>query len=72
MLAWKVAQSKLCGQPLHSACGNAGTALCRTDVNIAATDIAAVKQFALDKQVELVVVGPEEPLLKRYCRCIQE
>ena len=62
-LAWKVAQSKLCGQ-LYIAPGNAGTALCGTNVNIAATDIAAVKQFALDKQVELVVVGPEEPLVK--------
>lgn len=62
-LAWKVAQSKLCGQ-LYIAPGNAGTALCGTNVNIAATDIAAVKQFTLDKQIELVVVGPEEPLVK--------
>ncbi|MFT3825719.1 MAG: phosphoribosylamine--glycine ligase [Chitinophagaceae bacterium] len=62
-LAWKVAQSKHYGQ-LYIAPGNAGTALCGTNVNIAATDIAAVKQFALEKQIELVVVGPEEPLVK--------
>jgi phosphoribosylamine--glycine ligase len=62
-LAWKLSQSPKCDQ-LYIAPGNAGTALCGTNVNISATDFDAVKKFVLDKQVGLVLVGPEEPLVK--------
>ncbi|RFM29924.1 phosphoribosylamine--glycine ligase [Deminuibacter soli] len=61
--AWKIARSKHCTQ-LFIAPGNAGTAHCGTNVNIGVNDFAAQKQFCLDNQVNLVLVGPEEPLVK--------
>lgn len=62
-LAWKISQSKLCSQ-LFIAPGNAGTAQCGTNVNVSATDFEAIKKFCLDNKVEMIVVGPEEPLVK--------
>ena len=62
-LAWKLAQSTKCDQ-LYIAPGNAGTALCGTNINLSVTDFDAIKQFVLDKQIGLVLVGPEEPLVK--------
>jgi phosphoribosylamine--glycine ligase len=62
-LAWKLAQSKQCDQ-LFIAPGNAGTALCGKNVAIKATDFDAVKKFVLEQTIGLVVVGPEEPLVK--------
>jgi phosphoribosylamine--glycine ligase len=62
-LAWKISQSAHCSQ-LFIAPGNAGTASCGTNIAIGVNDFAAQKQFCLDNQVELVVVGPEEPLVK--------
>lgn len=62
-LAWKMMQSPLCTQ-LFIAPGNAGTAQCGTNVTIGVNDFAAQKAFCLANNIELVVVGPEEPLVK--------
>jgi phosphoribosylamine--glycine ligase len=62
-LAWKLTQSTKCDQ-LYIAPGNAGTALCGTNINLSVTDFDEIKQFVLDKQIGLVLVGPEEPLVK--------
>lgn len=62
-LAWKIKQSPFCKQ-LYIAPGNAGTALEGTNLPIAVTDFEALKKAIVQKQVDLVVVGPEEPLVK--------
>ncbi len=62
-LAWKIIQSKYCTN-LFIAPGNAGTALCGTNINIDVNDFAAQKTFCLQNNIELIVVGPEEPLVK--------
>ncbi|MBL7888835.1 MAG: phosphoribosylamine--glycine ligase [Bacteroidia bacterium] len=61
--AWKLAQSKKLNK-LFIAPGNAGTASVGTNVNIAATDFDAIKKFVLENDVNMVVVGPEDPLVK--------
>lgn len=61
--AWKIAQSPLCSN-LYIAPGNAGTPQYGTNVNISATDFEGIKTFALAKAIDLVLVGPEEPLVK--------
>ena len=61
--AWKIAQSKAVAK-LFIAPGNAGTAQCGTNVDINLSNFAAVKQFVLTNHINLVVVGPEEPLVK--------
>jgi phosphoribosylamine---glycine ligase len=60
--AWKISQSKQCGR-LFIAPGNSGTATCGTNVPVDPNDFAAVKALALDKNIDMVVVGPEEPLV---------
>ena len=62
-LAWKIAQSPQVGK-LYIAPGNAGTALVGENVDIKATDFNALKEFALAHAVEMVVVGPEDPLVQ--------
>jgi phosphoribosylamine--glycine ligase len=62
-LAWKLVQSPQCDQ-LFIAPGNAGTAQCGTNVALSATDFPAVKEFVLKNGIGLVLVGPEEPLVK--------
>jgi phosphoribosylamine--glycine ligase len=62
-LAWKISQSRHCDQ-LYIAPGNAGTALLGTNVSLKVTDFDGIKAFVLDKAVNMVVVGPEEPLVK--------
>lgn len=62
-LAWKIAQSKLLHQ-LFIAPGNAGTMQVGTNLAISPTDFDAVKQTVLEHKIELVVVGPEDPLVK--------
>ena len=62
-LAWKIAQSEK-GNKLYIAPGNAGTDQCGENVNIKATDFDAIKAFCLDNDVNMVVVGPEDPLVK--------
>jgi phosphoribosylamine--glycine ligase len=61
--AWKMLQSPLCTK-LFVAPGNAGTGSIATNVNLKITDFDAVKSFALSEKVEMVVVGPEDPLVK--------
>jgi phosphoribosylamine--glycine ligase len=61
--AWKLAQSKQL-ENLYIAPGNAGTAQCGTNVAISATDFEAVKNLVWEKNIELVLVGPEDPLVK--------
>lgn len=62
-LAWKITQSTKCSQ-LFVAPGNAGIAQIATNVAVNPTDFNAVKQFVLENAVEMVVVGPEDPLVK--------
>ena len=61
-LAWKMLQSPLCNK-LFVAPGNAGTADIATNVNIDILDFEAVKKLAIQEQVAMVVVGPEDPLV---------
>ena len=62
-LAWKIAQSKKCDK-LFIAPGNAGTIDCGENVNIQANDFESLKQFAVENNINMVVVGPEDPLVK--------
>ena len=62
-LAWKMLQSDKCTK-LFVAPGNAGTGSIATNVNLKITDFEAIKSFALSEKVEMVVVGPEDPLVK--------
>ncbi|HHW81655.1 MAG TPA: phosphoribosylamine--glycine ligase [Bacteroidales bacterium] len=62
-LAWKIKQSKKTNN-LYIAPGNAGTGLEGKNVDIATTDFPAIKQFVLEKHIDMVVVGPEIPLVK--------
>jgi len=61
--AWKMIQSPFC-DTLFVAPGNAGTASIATNVAINPTDFEAIKTFVIQKNVEMVVVGPEDPLVK--------
>lgn len=61
--AWKLSQSNLCNQ-LFVAPGNSGTAQVATNINIGVTDFEAIKSFVLEKAIDMVVVGPEDPLVK--------
>lgn len=62
-LAWKIAQSEKV-EKLFVAPGNAGTATCGENVDIKADDFETLKQFVADNAVDMVVVGPEDPLVK--------
>lgn len=61
--AWKISQSKECTQ-LYVAPGNAGTSEYGINVNMSATDFEAIKNFCVETDISLVVVGPEDPLVK--------
>ncbi len=62
-LAWKIAQSSKC-EKLFIAPGNAGTANVGENVAMKADDFEAIKQFVVEKGIQMVVVGPEDPLVK--------
>ncbi len=62
-LAWKIAQSERV-EKLFIAPGNAGTSSCGENVNMKADDFEAIKQFVVEKNIDMVVVGPEDPLVK--------
>ncbi len=62
-IAWKIKQSDLCDE-LFVAPGNAGTHEMATNIAIGVNDFEKLGQLVLDKNIELVVVGPEEPLVK--------
>ncbi|HLG34332.1 MAG TPA: phosphoribosylamine--glycine ligase [Bacteroidia bacterium] len=61
-MAWKMLQSKLCRE-LFIAPGNPGTATCGTNVSLSVNDFKAIGKFCLEKNIELLVVGPEDPLV---------
>ncbi|WPR75816.1 phosphoribosylamine--glycine ligase [Algoriphagus sp. NG3] len=61
--AWKIVQSSNCTQ-LYVAPGNAGTETLATNISISITDFDAIRDFITSKNIGLVVVGPEEPLVK--------
>lgn len=62
-LAWKIAQSPKVSQ-LFIAPGNAGTMQVGKNVDVKADDFDGIAQFVLDYEVDMVVVGPEDPLVK--------
>jgi len=62
-LAWKLTQSSKCSK-LFIAPGNGGTSQCGQNVSLVITDFDAIAQFCQQEQVEMVIVGPEEPLVK--------
>ena len=62
-LAWKIAQSAKC-EKLFIAPGNAGTVNAGENVNIGVNEFDKIKQFTLDNGIDMVVVGPEDPLVK--------
>ena len=61
--AWKMVQSPLCNK-LYVAPGNAGTNAIATNIDISPTDFESIKDFVLKNDVGMVVVGPEDPLVK--------
>ncbi len=69
--AWKMAQSKRCSK-LFIAPGNAGTATCGQNVALNPLDFAQVGQFVLTSAIDMVVVGPEEPLVRGIWDYFQE
>ena len=62
-LCWKISQSAHCNK-LFAAPGNAGTQTIATNLPIGVTDFDGIKEAVLKNNIELVVVGPEEPLVK--------
>ena len=61
-LAWKIAQSPQCDK-LYIAPGNAGTKNCGENVPISVNDFEKLKTFCVGNQIDMVVVGPEDPLV---------
>ena len=62
-LAWKIAQSARC-EKLFIAPGNAGTSNCGENVAIGVNEFDKLKDFVIENEVQMVVVGPEDPLVK--------
>ena len=62
-LAWKIAQSEKC-EKLYIAPGNAGTSNCGINIPMKADDFEVIKQFVVAEEIDMVVVGPEDPLVK--------
>ncbi|MGM9698713.1 MAG: phosphoribosylamine--glycine ligase [Prevotella sp.] len=62
-LAWKIAQSEKV-EKLYIAPGNAGTGNCGENVNIGVNEFARLKDFVYINDIDMVVVGPEDPLVK--------
>jgi phosphoribosylamine--glycine ligase len=60
--AYQIAKSKLLSK-LFIAPGNAGTAMCGTNVNLSLSDFEAIRNCVISLHINLVVVGPEEPLV---------
>lgn len=60
--SWKISQSTKCGQ-LYIAPGNAGTASLGRNVALNVSDFEAIASFVLEQQIDMVVVGPEDPLV---------
>lgn len=62
-LAWKLKDSKLCDH-LYIAPGNAGTALCGENIDLGVSDFEAIKKVCLEKEIDIVIPGPEVPLVE--------
>lgn len=62
-LAWKIKQSPLCDQ-LFIAPGNAGTSSLGKNIPLAITDFKGIADFSIEQQIDMLIVGPEEPLVK--------
>jgi phosphoribosylamine---glycine ligase len=62
-IAWKLRQSNLCSK-LLIAPGNAGTAICGINMPFKVTDFEAIAKCCVEEKIDLVIVGPEEPLVK--------
>lgn len=62
-LAWKMSQSPLC-EALFIAPGNAGTAQCGKNLDISLSDFDGIRRVCIEEHIDLVVVGPEEPLVR--------
>lgn len=62
-LAWKLSQSKLCSQ-LFIAPGNAGTSLYGNNVMLSLLDFEGIKSLCVEQNIDMLVVGPEDPLVK--------
>jgi phosphoribosylamine--glycine ligase len=60
--AWKISKSSSCNK-LFIAPGNAGTAEVGTNINIDVNDFESIKEFSLTENIELILVGPEDPLV---------
>jgi phosphoribosylamine---glycine ligase len=69
--AWKISQSPLCSN-LYVAPGNAGTAQLAENADIAVDDFEKIGALCLSKKIDLVVVGPEVPLVKGIRNYIEE
>lgn len=61
-LSWKIAQSPLC-KSLFIAPGNAGTAHVGNNLPVAVDDFAGIKKIILDQKIDIVIIGPEQPLV---------
>ena len=61
-LAWKLSSSSNC-EKLFIAPGNAGTATCGVNVDLSINDFLAIQSFCLTEHIDMVIVGPEEPLV---------
>ncbi|MBS1575277.1 MAG: phosphoribosylamine--glycine ligase [Bacteroidetes bacterium] len=70
-LAWKINQS-VWTNPLYIAPGNPGTARLGKNVAIDISDFDAIGKFCIDEKIEMVVVGPEEPLVNGLCDYFNE
>lgn len=70
-LAWKIAQSPKI-EKLYITPGNAGTSAVGENVDIKATDFPALKAFALEHKIDMIVVGPEDPLVQGIFDCFKE
>ncbi len=62
-LAWKIAQSSILDD-LFIAPGNAGTKKHGKNIDLSPTDFEGIRSFVLEQQIDMVIVGPEEPLVK--------
>lgn len=61
-LAWKIRQSNMCNN-LFIAPGNPGTAQCGTNLSISVNDFETQKKFCIEHGIDMVIVGPEDPLV---------
>ena len=69
-LAWKISKSEKC-EKLFIAPGNAGTSDVGENVAIGVNDFERIKAFAIDNAIDMIVVGPEDPLVNGIYDCIK-